>query len=66
VVKLTVVQRLGGWKSLEQLARYDHPEDPEMARAVEAIGQREPDVIQTAPADTAVVRDAPRLAARKA
>lgn len=40
VVKLTVVQRLGGWKSLKQLARYDHPEDPEIVRAVEVIGSR--------------------------
>lgn len=39
-VKLTVVQRLGGWKSLKQLARYDHPDDPEIMRAVEAIGAR--------------------------
>lgn len=39
-VKLTVVQRLGGWKSLTQLARYDHPDDPEIIRAVEAIGSR--------------------------
>lgn len=38
-VKLTVVQRLGGWKSLTQLARYDHPEDPEIMRAVEAIAR---------------------------
>jgi integrase len=38
VVKLTVVQRLGGWKNLTQLARYDHPDDPESVRAVEAIG----------------------------
>jgi integrase len=41
-VKLTVVQRLGGWKSLTQLARYDHPDDPEIIRAVEAIGARPP------------------------
>lgn len=40
VVKLTVVQRLGGWKNLTQLARYDHPDDPEIMRAVEAIGSR--------------------------
>jgi len=40
-VKLTVVQRLGGWKSLKQLARYDHPDDPELVRAVEAIGSRD-------------------------
>lgn len=40
VVKLTVVQRLGGWKNLAQLARYDHPEDAEIVRAVEAIGSR--------------------------
>ena len=40
-VKLTVVQRLGGWKSLKQLARYDHPEDAEIVRAVEAIGSRD-------------------------
>lgn len=40
VVKLTVVQRLGGWKNLTQLARYDHPEDAESVRAVEAIGSR--------------------------
>lgn len=39
-VKLTVVQRLGGWKSLRQLERYDHPDDPESVRAVEAIGAR--------------------------
>jgi integrase len=46
-VKLTVVQRLGGWKSLTQLARYDHPDDPEIIRAVEAIGARERDVSGT-------------------
>lgn len=46
-VKLTVVQRLGGWKSLTQLARYDHPEDPESVRAVEAIAPREQDVNQS-------------------
>lgn len=40
-VKLRVVQQLGGWKSLKQLERYDHPDDPEMVRAVEAIGLRE-------------------------
>jgi integrase len=40
-VKLTVVQRLGGWKSLKQLTRYDHPDDAEIVRAVEAIGARE-------------------------
>jgi integrase len=39
-VKLTVVQRLGGWKSLKQLTRYDHPDDAEIVRAVEAIGSR--------------------------
>jgi integrase len=39
-VKLTVVQRLGGWKSLKQLTRYDHPDDAEIIRAVEAIGSR--------------------------
>jgi integrase len=39
-VKLTVVQRLGGWKSLKQLVRYDHPDDAESIRAVEAIGSR--------------------------
>jgi integrase len=38
VVKLTVVQKLGGWSSLRQLERYDHPDDPESIRAVEAIG----------------------------
>jgi integrase len=37
-VKLRVVQQLGGWKNLKHLARYDHPDDPEMIRAVEAIG----------------------------
>jgi integrase len=37
-VKLRVVQQLGGWKSLKQLERYDHPDDPELIRAVEAIG----------------------------
>lgn len=41
VVKLTVVQRLGGWRSLRQLARYDHPEDAEIVRATEAIGSRD-------------------------
>jgi len=41
-VKLSVVQKLGGWSSLKQLARYDHPDDPEMIRAVEAIGARQP------------------------
>lgn len=40
VVKLSVVRDLGGWKSLRQLDRYDHPDDPEMLRAVEAIGSR--------------------------
>lgn len=40
-VKLTVVQRLGGWRSLRQLARYDHPEDAEIVKATEAIGSRE-------------------------
>jgi hypothetical protein len=35
---LRVVQQLGGWKNLKHLARYDHPDDPEMIRAVEAIG----------------------------
>lgn len=40
VVKLSVVQKLGGWSSLKQLARYDHPDDPEMVRAVAAIGSR--------------------------
>lgn len=48
-VKLTVVQRLGGWKSLTQLARYDHPDDPEIMRAVEAIGAREPHVRHAPP-----------------
>lgn len=38
VVKLRAVQQLGGWKSLRQLERYDHPDDPELVRAVEAIG----------------------------
>jgi integrase len=41
-VKLTVVQRLGGWKTLTQLARYDHPDDAEMVRAAEAIGDARP------------------------
>lgn len=40
-VKLTVVKELGGWKSLKQLERYDHPDNPELIRAVEAIGSRE-------------------------
>jgi integrase len=31
-VKLRVAQQLGGWKNLKQLARYDHPDDPEMIR----------------------------------
>jgi integrase len=39
-VKLTVVQRLGGWKSLDMLTRYDHPDDAEIIRAVEAISAR--------------------------
>lgn len=39
-VKLTVVRDLGGWKSLKQLERYDHPDNPELIRAVEAIGSR--------------------------
>lgn len=39
VVKLTVVKELGGWNSLKQLGRYDHPDDPEKIKAVEAIGQ---------------------------
>ena len=37
-VKLTVVKQLGGWASLRMLERYDHPDDPELIRAVEAIG----------------------------
>lgn len=37
-VKLTVVKQLGGWSSLRMLERYDHPDDPELIRAVEAIG----------------------------
>lgn len=40
VVKLRTVQELGGWKSLRQLERYDHPDAPDMIRAVEAIGSR--------------------------
>lgn len=36
-VKLTVVKQLGGWSSLRMLERYDHPDDPELIRAVEAI-----------------------------
>lgn len=39
VVKPTAVMRLGGWQSLRQLARYDHPDDDDMIRAVEAIGR---------------------------
>jgi integrase len=37
-VKLSVVKRLGNWSSLDMLERYDHPDDPELVRAVEAIG----------------------------
>jgi integrase len=37
-VKLSVVKRLGNWSSLDMLERYDHPDDPELIRAVEAIG----------------------------
>lgn len=40
VVKLSVVRQLGGWKSMRQLERYDHPDSPDMIRAVEAIGSR--------------------------
>jgi integrase len=39
-VKLTAVQGLGGWKSLTQLERYDHPDDPKLVRGVNAIGSR--------------------------
>lgn len=38
--KATAVMRLGGWSSLRQLVRYDHPDDPDMIRGVEAIGSR--------------------------
>lgn len=37
-VKLSVVKKLGNWSSLAMLERYDHPDDPELIRAVEAIG----------------------------
>lgn len=39
-VKLSVVKRLGNWASLVMLDRYDHPDDPDLLRAVEAIGSR--------------------------
>lgn len=42
VVKPTAVMRLGGWQSMRQLARYDHPDDADMIRAVEAIGSQQP------------------------
>lgn len=41
VVKLSVVRELGGWKSMRQLDRYDHPDSQDMIRAVEAIGARQ-------------------------
>lgn len=65
-VKLTVVQRLGGWKNLTQLARYDHPDDPEIVRAVEAIGKREPDVSETSRQHAARLHTAPPERRRKA
>lgn len=37
VVKPTAVMKLGGWQSLRQLARYDHPDESDLLRAVEAI-----------------------------
>lgn len=40
VIKLRAVQKLGGWKSLRQLERYDHPDSPELLAGVEAIGSR--------------------------
>ncbi|HXG71349.1 MAG TPA: site-specific integrase [Gemmatimonadaceae bacterium] len=40
VTKLTAVMKMGGWQSLRQLARYDHPDDPDMIRGVEGIGSR--------------------------
>lgn len=42
VVKLSVLRELGGWKSMRQLERYDHPDSQDMIRAVEAIGSRVP------------------------
>lgn len=39
VVKPTAVMKLGGWSSLRQLARYDHPDESDLLRAVEAIGR---------------------------
>ena len=41
VVKPTAVMKLGGWSSLRQLARYDHPDESDLLRAVEAIGSRQ-------------------------
>jgi integrase len=38
--KATAVMRLGGWSTLRQLVRYDHPDDPDLIRGVEAIGTR--------------------------
>lgn len=40
VVKLRVVQELGGWKSMRQLERYDHVDRGDLVVAVEAIGSR--------------------------
>jgi integrase len=41
VSKATAVMQLGGWQSLKQLARYDHPDEADLIRAVEAIGSRQ-------------------------
>lgn len=41
VSKATAVMKLGGWQSLKQLARYDHPDEADLVRAVEAIGSRQ-------------------------
>lgn len=35
--KATAVMKLGGWTSLKQLVRYDHPDDPDLIAGVEAI-----------------------------
>jgi integrase len=39
-VGVNVTRRLGGWSTLEQLVRYDHPDESDFIRGVEAIGAR--------------------------
>lgn len=38
--KATAVMRLGGWSSLRQLVRYDHPDEPDLIRGIDAISAR--------------------------